>query len=88
LRFAAVNSGIALIMLALLSTPIRRWILAALLLPVVAFVLAKIGGYLQRRNGGQPTRISRALLSVSSFLNRRSARRRGIESSDSKQNAA
>ena len=86
--FVAVNTGNTCDMLALLSTPIRRWILAALLLPVLAFVLAKIGGFLQRRNGGQHTRISKALMSVSSFLNRRSGRRKGIEDNDSNRNAA
>ncbi|KMO82424.1 hypothetical protein EUA04_20830 [Mycolicibacterium obuense] len=61
-------------MLALLSSPVRRWLLATLLLPVVAFALAKVGLYLQRRNGGAPTRLSRALLSVSAFTRRRSSR--------------
>lgn len=37
-------------MLALLSSPLRRWLLATLLLPVVGYLLAKIGLYLQRRN--------------------------------------
>lgn len=58
-------------MLTLLSSPVRRWIFATLLLPVIAFVLAKVGLYLQRRNGGAPTRLSRALLSVSAFTRRR-----------------
>jgi hypothetical protein len=61
-------------LLALLSSPVRRWLLASLLLPLIAFVLAKVGQYLQRRNGGAPTRLSRALLSVSAFTRRRSAR--------------
>ena len=61
-------------MLALLSSPLRRWLLATLLLPVVGYLLAKIGLYLQRRNGGAPTRLSRALLGVSSFTRRRSSR--------------
>lgn len=61
-------------MLALLSSPVRRWLLATLLLPVVAFALSKVGLYLQRRNGGAPTRLSRALLSVSAFARRRSNR--------------
>ena len=61
-------------MLALLSSPVRRWLLATLLLPLIAFVLAKVGLYLQRRNGGAPTRLSRALLSVSVFARRRSNR--------------
>jgi hypothetical protein len=59
---------------ALLSSPVRRWLLASLLLPVIAFVLGNLGRYLQRRNGGAPTRLSRALLSVSSFTRRHSVR--------------
>lgn len=61
-------------MLTFLSSPVRRWIFATLLLPVIAFVLAKVGLYLQRRNGGAPTRLSRALLSVSAFARRRTGR--------------
>jgi hypothetical protein len=61
-------------MLALLSSPVRRWLLVTLLLPLIAFVLAKVGLFLQRRNGGAPTRLSRALLSVSAFTRRRSGR--------------
>ncbi|MFB1299329.1 hypothetical protein ACAG24_027875 [Mycobacterium sp. pW049] len=61
-------------MLALLSSPVRRWIVVTLLLPVIAFVLAKLGLYLQRRNGGAPTRLSRALLSISAFTRRRTGR--------------
>lgn len=53
-------------MLALFSTPVRRWLLASLLLPVVAAASAKIGRYLQRRNGGESTLISRVLLWLSS----------------------
>lgn len=62
-------------MLALLSSPIRRFLLITLLVPVIAFVCAKIGRLLQKRNGGQPTRISRALLSSSAFLRRRVSKR-------------
>ena len=51
-------------MLALLSSPVRRWLLASLLLPRIAFVLSKVGLYLQRRNGGAPTRLSRAVVGV------------------------
>lgn len=58
-------------MLALLSSPIRRFLLLTLAVPVLAFILTKLGRFLQKRNGGQPTRISRALLSSSSFLQRR-----------------
>ncbi|MCV7422742.1 hypothetical protein H7K45_19525 [Mycobacterium yunnanensis] len=57
-------------MLALLATPVRRWILASLLLPVVATVLAKLGHYLERRNGGSPTAVSRVLLKISSVTRR------------------
>jgi hypothetical protein len=59
-------------MLTLLSAPVRRWVLATLLLPLIAFALTKLGFYLQRRNGGAPTKLSRALLSVSAFARRRS----------------
>jgi hypothetical protein len=62
-------------MLALLSSPLRRWLLATLLLPVIAFALSKLGLYLQRRNGGAPTRVSRALLSISTFTRRLSSGR-------------
>jgi uncharacterized membrane protein YoaK (UPF0700 family) len=57
-------------MLALLSSPVRRFLLTALLLPVLAFVLGKLGAYLQRRNGGQTTKVSRALLSASGGIRR------------------
>jgi len=57
-------------MLALLSTPVRRWLLASLLLPVIATILTKLGHYLQRRNGGKPTVVSRALLGLSSVARR------------------
>ena len=63
-------------MLALLSTPVRRWILASLLLPVVATVLTKLGHYLQRHNGGAPTATSRALLGLSSIARRFTRRNR------------
>ncbi len=68
-------------MLALLSPPVRRWLLATLLLPLIAFALSKVGLYLQRRNDGAPTRLSRALLSVSAFARRRS--NRGDDDTDS-----
>ena len=57
-------------MLAFLSSPLRRWLMATLLLPVLAFALSKLGLYLQRRHGGVPTRVSRALVSMSSFTRR------------------
>ena len=61
------------LVLAFLSSPIRRWLLATLLVPVLAWALARIGLFLQRRNGGAPTRVSRALLSVSAFARRHGA---------------
>jgi hypothetical protein len=57
-------------MLALLSSPIRRWLLAALLLPLVVWLLAKAGRFLERRNDGQTTTLSRLLLRSSSALER------------------
>ena len=65
-------------MLALVSSPLRRWLLVSLLLPVIAFALSKIGLYLQRRNGGAPTKVSRALLSISTFTRRHSSGRREV----------
>ena len=62
-------------MLALLSTPLRRWLLATLMLPVLAAAFSKIGSYLQRRNGGAPTLVSRVLLRLSSVAHRFSAKR-------------
>lgn len=63
-------------MLAFLASPVRRWLLAALLLPFIGFVLSKLGQYLQRRNGGEPTRVSRVLLSGSRLARRFSSGRR------------
>ncbi|TPG29565.1 hypothetical protein [Mycolicibacterium hodleri] len=57
-------------MLALLSSPVRRFLLITLLVPAIAFVLRKIGVFLERRHGGQPTRVSRALVKASGFLRR------------------
>lgn len=57
-------------MLALLSSPIRRWLLVALLLPLVVWLLAKAGSFLERRNDGQTTKLSRLLLRSSSALER------------------
>ncbi|ULE34687.1 hypothetical protein [Mycobacterium sp. IDR2000157661] len=57
-------------MLALLSSPIRRWLLTVLLVPVVAFALRKLAQFLQRRNEGEPTRSSRGLMKLSSGLRR------------------
>lgn len=57
-------------MLALLSSPVRRWLLTALLVPAVALLLRKIAQFLQRRNDGQPTKSSRGLMKASSGLRR------------------
>jgi hypothetical protein len=57
--------------LALLSSPVRRWVLTVLLVPVVAFVLSRLSRLLQRRNHGNHTRVSSALSSASDFLRRR-----------------
>lgn len=57
-------------MLALLSSPVRRWLLAAVLLPVLVWVLAKAGQFLERRNGGESTTLSRLLSKSSSALTR------------------
>ena len=57
-------------MLALLSSPVRRWVLTALLVPAVAMVLRKIAQYLQHRNEGEPTKSSRGLMKMSSGLRR------------------
>jgi hypothetical protein len=59
----------------LFSSPLRRWLLATLLLPVAAFALSRFGLFLQRRNAGTPTRLSRAPLSASNFTRRLSSRR-------------
>ena len=48
-------------MLALLSSPVRRFVLMALLIPAVAFVLVKVAGFLERRNDGRTTKTSRVL---------------------------
>lgn len=61
-------------MLALLSAPVRRFILMALLVPAVAFVLVRVASLLERRNGGRTTKTSRVLLSASNFLHRVSGR--------------
>ncbi len=66
-------------MLALLSSPVRRWLLAALLLPAIAFVLSKLGLYLQRRNGGTPTRTSRIVLAISRRTRRLSGDRQAAD---------
>lgn len=57
-------------MLALLSSPIRRWLLATLLIPLVVVVLRKAGRFLEHRHDDRPTRVSRVLLKLSSALDR------------------
>ena len=49
----------------------RRWVLTVLLVPVLAFVLSRLSRFLQRRNDGQHTKVSRALAKASGFLERR-----------------
>lgn len=61
-------------MLALLSTPIRRWLLATLLIPVLVVALRKSGRFIERRHDDRPTRTSRLLLKASSGLARFSSR--------------
>ena len=62
-------------MLALLSSPVRRWVLTALLVPALALVLRKIAQFLQRRNDGTPTKSSRGLMKASSGLRRLSGKK-------------
>ena len=57
-------------MLIFLRSPIGRWIALTLLLPVIAALLSRVGGALQRRSG-HPTRISKALLAISRMASRR-----------------
>ena len=61
-------------MLALLSTPIRRWVLASLLVPVLVVALRKSGRLVEHRHDDQPTRLSRSLLKLSTVLARFSRR--------------
>ncbi|MBJ7339571.1 hypothetical protein [Mycolicibacterium sp.] len=53
-----------------MSSPVRRFLLITLLIPALAFVLRKIGAFLERRHGGRPTRVSRALAKAAGFLRR------------------
>ncbi|HEY2205165.1 MAG TPA: hypothetical protein VGH99_11905 [Pseudonocardia sp.] len=57
---------------ALLSARLRVWLLVALGLPPLAWLLGLIGGRIEKRNG--PTRVSRVLLSVRQWLLRRAGR--------------
>jgi hypothetical protein len=67
------------IVLPLLSAPLRRWLLITLLVPAIAFVLSKLGQFLERRHDGQSTKVSRTLLSSSAFLRRRAGKRTDAE---------
>lgn len=69
-------------MLALLSTPIRRWVLASLLIPLLVVALRKSGRFVERRHDDRPTRLSRVLLRLSSGLSRFSSRHRDSASAD------
>ncbi len=69
-------------MLALLSTPVRRWLLASLLIPVLVVALQKSGRFVERRHDDRPTRLSRVLLKLSSVLARFSSRHRKSDSAD------
>ncbi|MFD3810968.1 hypothetical protein [Rhodococcus sp. NPDC058639] len=60
-------------MWALLSKPVRRWVLLSLAVPLVAGGLSLVAGVLQRRKG-HPTKTSKSLLAVSNFLRRRRSR--------------
>ena len=57
-------------MLLFLRSPMGRWIAFTLLLPVLAALLSRISGVLERRKG-RPTRISKALLTISRLADRR-----------------
>lgn len=58
---------------------LRRWLLTALLVPVLVVVLRKAGRYLEHRHDDQPTAASRTLLKASSALTRFSRRHRDAE---------
>jgi hypothetical protein len=62
-------------MLALLSSPVRRWLLVTLLVPLIALVLRRLGRFIEHRHDDRPTRLSRVLLKASAALER--LRRRG-----------
>jgi hypothetical protein len=63
-------------MLIFLRSPIGRWIAVTLLFPVIATLLSRIGGALQRRSG-HPTRTSKALLTISRMADRRNGSAHG-----------
>ena len=64
------------LMLIFLRSPIGRWIAVTLLFPVIATLLSRIGGALQRRSG-HPTRTSKVLLTISRMADRRSGSAHG-----------
>lgn len=75
-------------MLALLSSPVRRWLLAVFLIPLLVWVLARAGTFLERRNGGETTVVSRLLLRSSSALERLTKGRREPRDQDALQAAS
>jgi len=62
-------------MWALLSKPLRRWLLLSLAVPLVAGGLSLLADALQRKKG-RPTKTSKLLSGVSNFLRRRRNRRK------------
>lgn len=62
-------------MWALLSKPLRRWLLLSLAVPLVAGGLSLLADVLQRKKG-RPTKTSKLLNGVSNFLERRRNRRK------------
>ena len=68
-------------MLVFLRSPIGRWVLLTLLLPVIATLLGRLGRAVQRRSG-HPTRISKALLTFSRLANRRNDGQRELDGTE------
>lgn len=62
-------------MWALLSKPLRRWLLMSLAVPLVAGGLSLLADVLQRKKG-RPTKTSKLLNGVTNFLERRRNRRK------------
>jgi hypothetical protein len=56
-------------MLALLSKRLRLWLLLAVAVPLLAWLLGAVGERLEHRHG--PTRLSRALCGIGGWLSRR-----------------
>lgn len=69
-------------MLALLSSPVRRWLLASILLPVVVVILRKAARFIERRHADRPTRLSRLLARLSDTLARFTSKARKGEDDD------